>query len=113
VIFSVAYQLTRCLLGCLMLLTRRETSRDAELLVLRHENAVLRRQVGRTLYEPADRLWLAALSRLIPRHQWRQVFAVTPATILAWYRRLVAASGTTPAAGPPDGRPQPPGSASS
>jgi len=90
VIFSVVYQLTRCLLGCLMLLTRRETSRDAELLVLRHENAVLRRQAGRTLYEPADRLWLAALSRLIPRHQWRQVFAVTPATILAWHRRLVA-----------------------
>ena len=89
-IFPVVYQLTRCLLGCLMLLTRRETSRDAELLVLRHENAVLRRQAGRTLYEPADRLWLAALSRLIPRHQWRQVFAVTPATILAWHRRLVA-----------------------
>jgi putative transposase len=90
VIFPVACQLTRCLLGCLMLLTRRETSRDAELLVLRHENPVLRRQAGRTLYESADRLWLAALSRLIPRHQWRQVFAVTPATILAWHRRLVA-----------------------
>ena len=73
-----------------MLLTRRETSRDAELLVLRHENAVLRRQAGRTLYEPADRLWLAALSRLIPRHQWNKVFPVTPATLLAWHRHLVA-----------------------
>lgn len=83
VIFSVACQLTRCLLDCLMLLTRRETSRDTELLVLRHENAVLRRQAGRTLYEPDDRLWLAALSRLIPRHQWNKVFPVTPATILA------------------------------
>jgi putative transposase len=89
VIFSVACQLTRRLPGCLMLLTRRETSRDAGLLVLRHENAVLRRQAGRTLYEPADRLWLAALPRLIPRHQWRQVLAVTPATIPAWHRRLV------------------------
>jgi transposase len=90
VIFSVAYQLTRCLLDCLTLLTRRETSRDAELLVLRHENAVLRRQAGRVRYQPADRLWLAALSRLIPRHQWNKVFPVTPATLLAWHRRLVA-----------------------
>jgi putative transposase len=47
VIFSVLYLLTRCLLGCLMVLARREVSKDAELLVLRHENAVLRRQVGR------------------------------------------------------------------
>jgi uncharacterized membrane protein len=44
VIFSVAYLLTRRLLGALMVLARREVSRDAELLVLRHENAVLRRQ---------------------------------------------------------------------
>lgn len=41
-------------------------------------------------YQPADRLWLAALSRLIPRHRWSEVFAVTPATLLAWHRRLVA-----------------------
>jgi hypothetical protein len=89
VIFSVACQLTCCLLDCLMLLTRRETSRDAELLVLRHENAVLR-QAGRVRYHPAGRLWLAALSRLIPRHQWNKVFPVTPATLLAWHRRLAA-----------------------
>jgi putative transposase len=66
VIFSVAYQLTRCLLGCLMLLARREASKDAELLVLRHQNAVLRRQISRVRYQPADWLWLTALSRLIP-----------------------------------------------
>ena len=89
-IFSVAYLLARRLLGCLMVLARREVSKDAELLVLRHENAVLRRQVSRVRYQPADRLWLAALSRLIPRHHWGEVFAVTPATLLAWHRRLVA-----------------------
>ena len=88
-IFSVVCLLVRCLLGCLMVLARREVSRDAELLVLRHENAVLRRQVGQVRYQPGDRLWLAALSRLIPRRQRSEVFAVTPATLLAWHRRLV------------------------
>jgi hypothetical protein len=51
--------------------------------VLRHENSVLRRQIGRVRYEPGDRLWLAALSRLVPRRRWGEVFAVTPATLLA------------------------------
>jgi putative transposase len=68
---------------------RREVSKDAELLVLRHQNSVLRRQVGRVGYQPGDRLWLAALSRLIPRPRWGEVFAVTPATLLGWHRRLV------------------------
>ena len=88
-IFSAVYLLVRRLLGCLMVLARREVSKDAELLVLRHQNAVLRRQVGRVRYQRADRLWLAALSRLIPRQRWGEVFAVTPATLLAWHRRLV------------------------
>jgi putative transposase len=89
VIFSVAYLLARRLLGCLMVLARREVSKDAELLVLRHQNAVLRRQIGRVRYQPGDRLRLAALSRLIPRRRWGEVFAVTPATLLAWHRQLV------------------------
>jgi putative transposase len=90
VIISMGYLLVRCLLGGLMVLARREVSKDAELLVLRHENAVLRRQAVRIRYQPGDRLWLAALSRLIPRRRWGEVFAVTPATLLAWHRRLVA-----------------------
>jgi hypothetical protein len=69
VIISVIYLLVRCLLGCLTVLARRQAAKDAELLVLRHENAVLRRQVSRVRYRPADRLWLAALSRLVPRCQ--------------------------------------------
>jgi putative transposase len=89
VIFSALYLLMRRLLGCLMVLARREVSKDAELLVLRHENAVLRRQIGRVRYQPAGQLWLAALSRFVPRCLWGEVFAVTPATLLAWHRRLV------------------------
>ena len=89
-LISVVYLLARCLLGCLMVRARREVCKDAEPLVLRHENEVLRRQVGRVRYQPGDRLWLAALSRLIPRSRWGEVFAVTPATLLAWHRRLVA-----------------------
>jgi putative transposase len=90
VIFSVTCLLVRRVLGCLRVLARREVPKDAELLVLRHENMVLRRQVSRVRYQPADRLWLAALSRVIPRRRWGEVFAVTPAALLAWHRRLVA-----------------------
>jgi putative transposase len=88
-ILSDVYLLVRRVLGCLMVLARGEVSKDAELLVLRHQNAVLRRQISRVRYQPADRLWLAALSRLIPRRRWGEVFAVTPATLLTWHRRLV------------------------
>ena len=62
--------------------------KDAELLVLRHENAVLRRNAGRVRYEPGDRVWFAALARLLPRRRWSGVFPVTPATLLAWHRKL-------------------------
>jgi hypothetical protein len=80
--------LVRRLLGCLMVLARHEVPKDAELLVLRHENAMLRRQISRVRYQPAGRMWLSALSRLIPRRRWGKVFAVTPVTLLAWHRRL-------------------------
>jgi putative transposase len=47
-------------------------------------------------YEPADRVWLTALSRLIPRHRWDQVFGIRPDTLLPWHRRLVARRWTYP-----------------
>ena len=103
-LFSAVYLFVRCLLGCLMVLARRELSKDAELIVLRHENAVLRRQIGRVRCQPGDRLWLTPLSRLIPRRQRDEVFAVTPATLLAWHRRLVARKWDYSSRRPP-GRP--------
>ena len=90
VIFTLVYVIVRSVLGLLVVLFRRDLSKDAELLVLRHENAVLRRHVGRARYEPTDRAWLAALARLIPRRRWSEVFPVTPATLLAWHRKLAA-----------------------
>jgi hypothetical protein len=64
-----------------------ESAKDAELLVLRHENVVLRRQLtGPVRYEPADRFWFAALSRLVHRSHWQRVFPVTPGTLLGWHQ---------------------------
>jgi hypothetical protein len=89
-LLSILYRFVCCLLSLTTVLMRRDLSKDVELLVLRHENTVLRRQVTRVRYTPADRAWLAALSRLLPRRRWAAIFSVTPATILAWHRRLVS-----------------------
>jgi hypothetical protein len=90
-IVSLLYRAIRVLLSVPAVLLCRDNAQDAELLVLRHENAVLRRQLnGRVRYETTDRFWLAALSSLLPRHRWRNVFPVTPGILLAWHRRLVA-----------------------
>ncbi|MFF0525665.1 hypothetical protein ACFYTC_43815 [Actinomadura nitritigenes] len=90
-LLSLVSRLLRCLLGLLVMLLRSELSKEVELLVLRRENQVLRRQVrGRPQRDHLDRLWLAALSRLVHRRRWAEVFPVAPATMLRWHRRLVA-----------------------
>ncbi|WP_202970957.1 hypothetical protein [Saccharothrix sp. ALI-22-I] len=90
-IVSLLYEVTRKLLSVPSVVLRSEAAKDAELLVLRHENAVLRRQpAGPVRYEPADRFWFAALSGLVDRRRWREVFPVTPGTLLAWHRRFIA-----------------------
>jgi hypothetical protein len=101
---SILYRLARGLLSLTAVLMRRELGKDVELLVLRHENAVLHRQVARVRSKPVDRVWLAALSRLVPRRRWAKVFSVTPVTVLAWHRRLVARKGDYTAR-PRPGRP--------
>src|SRR6266436_2583686 len=78
------------MLGLAVLVSRTDLAKDAELLVLRHENAVLRRHVGRVRYEPADRVWFAALAWLLPCRRWTEVFAVTTATLLAWHHPQAA-----------------------
>ncbi|HEU5111640.1 MAG TPA: integrase core domain-containing protein [Micromonosporaceae bacterium] len=69
-----------------------------EVAVLRHQLAVLRRQVPRPRYTPADRMLLAALAKLLPRERWA-VFLVTPSTLLRWHRQLIARRWTYPQTG--------------
>src|SRR6266516_7414870 len=62
-------------LGVAVLVFRGDRAKAAELLVLLHENAVLRRHAGRVRYEPADRVWFAALAWLLLCRRWTEVFA--------------------------------------
>src|SRR4051794_14500579 len=100
---SLVYLLLRQVLQMLAQLARDDGAKDVGLLVLRRQVAVLRRQVQRPKLEPADRIVLAGLSRLLPRSRW-PIFFVTPATLLRWHRRLIARHWTYPHA--TRGRPQ-------
>ena len=77
---SCFYWLFRLLLGLAVLRCRSEAANEVEILVLRHELAVLRRQVGRPSCRAADRMFLAALARMLPRNGWGSVF-VRPETV--------------------------------
>ena len=88
-VLSVLYVALQRILQLVSLLFRSADSKELEIVVLRHELAILRRQVHRPALRPADRWFLAAASRLLPRVKW-SLFLVTPATLLRWHRWMVA-----------------------
>ena len=88
-LFSFCYLLIRQVLQLLALQVRSDDFKDLEILVLRHELAMLRRRTRRPAVTPIDRPFLTAASRLLPRARWK-VFVITPATLLRWHQRLVA-----------------------
>src|SRR4051812_9633190 len=90
-----SYLILRQVLGLILLLSRSSSTKDVELLVLRHEVAVLRRTNPRPRLDWADRAVFAALVRRLPRAM-RCHRLVTPGTILRWHRRLVARRWTYP-----------------
>jgi transposase len=102
VVWSFVYLTLRRSLELVTLCFRSAEAKEIEVLVLRHELVVLRRQHPRPRLQPTDRALLAALSRLLPRARW-SVFLVRPETLLRWHRRMVRRRWTYPTAS--NGRP--------
>jgi len=102
VVLRCLYVIARRVLELVLLRFRSQSYQELEIVVLRHELVILRRQVTRPELRDTDRVLLAAASRILPRARW-SAFFVTPATLLRWHRRLVAHNWTYPHRGP--GRP--------
>jgi putative transposase len=95
VVWSFVYLALCRLVQLVVLLCRSERSKELEILVLRHELAILRRQRRRARLRPLDRAILAAFARALPRNAWASL-SVSPATLLRWHRQLVRWRWTYP-----------------
>jgi hypothetical protein len=102
-LLALIYLAIRRMFALILLRCRSREFKELEIVVLHHELAILRRQVGRPALRPADRVFLTAASRLVPRQRWSSFF-VTPDTLLRWHRQLVARRWTYPRGRP--GRPR-------
>jgi hypothetical protein len=102
VALSFLYRLARRALELVRVHRMKAFAKDVEIVVLRHQLSVLRRQVKKPRLTWSDRALIALLARLVPRDRWSSFF-VTPATILDWHRRLVRRRWTYPSCKP--GRP--------
>jgi putative transposase len=102
VVWSFVYLALCRLIQLVVLLCRSDRSKELEILVLRHELAILRRQPRRARFRPIDRAMLAALARALPRTAWTSL-SVRPTTLLRWHRQLVRRRWTYPHRAP--GRP--------
>src|SRR6266508_6765424 len=107
VLFAFAYLLLRRVVQ-LVACSSNHLNSDVEVVVLRHQLKVLKRQVGRPCLRRRDRAFMAAMSRALPRARWSSSFVVTPQTLLRWHRALVrrkwtyarrSAGGRTPISG--------------
>ena len=94
-VWSLAYLVVRRLFELIVVCCRSSRSKELEILVLRHELSILRRHAQRPQLRETDRLFLAALSRALPRRAW-SAFSVSPRTLLRWHQRLVAHRWTYP-----------------
>jgi hypothetical protein len=98
VVASVVYLALRRVLALVVLRFRSREFKDLEIVVLRHELEILRRQTRRPRLRPADRVFLAAAGRVLHRCRWGSLF-VTPGTLMRWHRELVARRWTYPSRG--------------
>jgi transposase InsO family protein len=108
VALSFLYRLVRRVVDFVLVHRMDDLAKDAEILLLRHQLAVLRRQASRPRFSWTDRALVATLARFVPRERWA-AFLITPETILRWHRALVRRHWTYPHRRP--GRPRLPADA--